>query len=162
MTFPSFRRTLALIVAKAVISGIALMTLGAYVWLAQRNYDVSNVKPTLVTILLYGSLIAGAGMTYDFAKRILFLPDDTFIRFVRNNVQGFCWFLGSFVIYLLSKYMDHPESVLTSWLLFAISLIPMGFAIDRFGKAFEAALNDEQTSKPLSAEQTTAAPTQMS
>ncbi|MFI8737244.1 hypothetical protein ACIGKM_15145 [Ectopseudomonas toyotomiensis] len=67
-------------------SSLILFIFSLYVWLLQINYDksIAGYKKAL----FFSLIIFGAGFSYDYAKKILFLKQETFRKFGKNLFES--------------------------------------------------------------------------
>ena len=65
---------------------LILFMLSAYVWAVQLSYDSSIIG--YERAFFYSLIIFGAGLSYDCAKKILFLEQSVFLRFAKKFFES--------------------------------------------------------------------------
>nr|WP_315597424.1 hypothetical protein [uncultured Cupriavidus sp.] len=123
---------------QASIAALVMLLSGAYVWLVQKTYDKLNDTNSLLTPICYAAVILGAGLAYDFAKRILLVPHPIFRSFLRNSAGGIGCLVVMFLFLAVSAHLAKIEAPLAAYFAYGLSLLAIWPTVSLFSKALEA------------------------
>lgn len=135
-------------VIKRFIAAIAvLVPLGIYVLTLQWTYErVSRQGPSVKSAALFFAALFLGSVTYDFVKRVLLMPEDSFLVFSRHFAAAWAAIIGMMVMLVISAICFN-YSTRTTWIgvltyIAALGFIP--FFIGRLTAAIDSAVGKAQ------------------
>ena len=129
---------------KRLISALVIFVpFGLYVYLIQIAYDATkgDSEPKAKAALFLIALLAGS-ITYDGAKRILFLADPAFDKFFKKLVETWAALAALIISAVISAALLYKPQIFPLWLAalaYILALVCTGWVVMSASSAIELA-----------------------